>query len=81
MESHEGEGLSDLASRLLAELCADARKAGVLPERLIAMVKREIASIPFPGDDPARRRARLARAVTKCIRAYHGVSGEDVAPA
>jgi hypothetical protein len=60
--------LSDGAIALIRELCVDARRRGVTPERLIVMLKDEIRAATT--HDEYRRRPLVDEAVTRCIRLF-----------
>jgi hypothetical protein len=67
MRDHEAR-LSTRTIALLKELCLDARRRDVKPERLIVMLKDEIRAAT--ANDEYRRRPLVDEAVTRCIRLF-----------
>ena len=68
--AHSGDGLSEHTSDALRTLCAEARRLGVLPERLIILVKAEISSRHPEMDESEIQRAKIEQAVFTCIRSF-----------
>lgn len=60
--------LSEPAVAIIGEACADARRRGVKPERLIVALKEEIRSAT--PNDGFRRRELLDEGVRRCIRMF-----------
>ena len=72
--AHSGDGLSEHTSDVLKMLCAEARRLGVAPERLIILVKGEI-SLRHPGmDETELQRAKIEEAVITCIRSFYATA-------
>ena len=72
LSEQAGPELSPDAMKALDEICAEARRRGVLPEQLIIRVKAEIRSVSqSPGQDwEERERKLLDQAVTRCIQSF-----------